>query len=450
MSHLRVRWCAGVFLFLSLAAYAELLPAAENSNLPRYRFEPGQRLTYHVSRSFKYGEQVQSDSSDWQITVLGKNVDGSYRVVITQAKDQRVNTPTAKQKKDLQCGYADIDAAGNVTELLNSFGSRLDPREVLAKLPDTEAEARGEWKAAAPFDCVIQYKPSAESGDATFVFESNATGPEHDVYGYEKRNVVTLDRARGLIDEMKLTTKQTFGVNSQGTGELKLTKVENCNADALAKWAADAERYFQAQKKFRDAGRKDDATAESMDEAAAQLTKVIGELQSEEFKELAEGLIDEFKQYRKYYLDEIAERKKSIGQAAHQFETTDLDGKPTALADYHGKVVLLDFWYRGCGWCIRCMPQLKEVADHYRGKPVALLGMNTDQNLEDAKFVVEKFGLNYPQLKAEGLPEKFKVHGFPTLILIDQQGKIRQIHSGWSPTLRDDLIKQVDAVLAEK
>jgi hypothetical protein len=34
--------------------------------------------------------------------------------------------------------------------------------------------------------------------------------------------------------------------------------------------------------------------------------------------------------------------------------------------------------------------------------------------------------------------------------LIDQQGKIRQIHSGWSPTLRDDLIKQVDAVLGEK
>src|SRR5204863_5713937 len=105
---------------------------------------------------------------------------------------------------------------------------------------------------------------------------------------------------------------------------------------------------------------------------------------------------------------------------------------------YRGKVVVLDFWYRGCGWCVRAMPQTKQIAAHFKDQPVAVFGMNTDRNEEDAKFVVEKMGLNYTNLKAEGLPEKYKVQGFPTLISIDQQGGVGDIHVGYSRPLREE------------
>jgi hypothetical protein len=81
---------------------------------------------------------------------------------------------------------------------------------------------------------------------------------------------------------------------------------------------------------------------------------------------------------------------------------------------------------------------------------VAIFGMNTDRNEEDARFVSEKMGLKYPTLKAIGLPEKFGVRGFPTLIVIDQQGKVHDLHVGYTPTLRQDIGRQIKALLEKK
>ena len=67
--------------------------------------------------------------------------------------------------------------------------------------------------------------------------------------------------------------------------------------------------------------------------------------------------------------------------------------------------------------------------------------MNTDRNEADAKFVADAMGLKYATLRAEGIPEKYGVQGFPTLILIDPEGTVRDVHVGYSPTLRADLAK---------
>ena len=47
-----------------------------------------------------------------------------------------------------------------------------------------------------------------------------------------------------------------------------------------------------------------------------------------------------------------------------------------------------------------------------------MLSISTFLWREDARFVMEKMALNYPTLKAKGLPEKYKVRGFPTLLII--------------------------------
>ena len=50
-----------------------------------------------------------------------------------------------------------------------------------------------------------------------------------------------------------------------------------------------------------------------------------------------------------------------VGDKAPAFSLEDQQGKTVKLADFKGKVIVLDFWYRGCGWCIMAMPQIKEV-----------------------------------------------------------------------------------------
>jgi hypothetical protein len=57
--------------------------------------------------------------------------------------------------------------------------------------------------------------------------------------------------------------------------------------------------------------------------------------------------------------------------------------------------------------------------------------------------------LSYWVLKATGVPEKYKVHDIPTLILIAQQGTVRDVHIGLSRALRADLAKVIKDLLAE-
>jgi thiol-disulfide isomerase/thioredoxin len=94
------------------------------------------------------------------------------------------------------------------------------------------------------------------------------------------------------------------------------------------------------------------------------------------------------------------------------------------------------------------MPQVKRLASDFKDKPVAVLGMNTDQKLDDARFVVKELGLDYPQVQAAGIPEKFGVQGFPTLIIIDQQGAVRDVHVGYSPDLYETVSKKIEALLS--
>src|SRR5207248_10352034 len=130
------------------------------------------------------------------------------------------------------------------------------------------------------------------------------------------------------------------------------------------------------------------------------------ELKQAEFQKQIDALLTEHEQYAKYYVEEAERRAAVLDKPAAEWSTVDLEGKPHALKDYRGKVVILDFWYRTCFWCVRAMPQVKEVAAQFKGRPVVVLGMNTDAKEEDARFVVEKMGLNYATLKAAGLPEK--------------------------------------------
>jgi thiol-disulfide isomerase/thioredoxin len=95
------------------------------------------------------------------------------------------------------------------------------------------------------------------------------------------------------------------------------------------------------------------------------------------------------------------------------------------------------------------MPQLNELAQKYQGKPVAVIGMNTDKDTADARFVVEKLRLSYTNVLARGEDKKYRVQGFPTLFVIDAKGVIRDIHVGYSPDLKEKLSRAIRNVIGE-
>ena len=115
--------------------------------------------------------------------------------------------------------------------------------------------------------------------------------------------------------------------------------------------------------------------------------------------------------------------------------TTDLEGRPVSLADYRGKVVLLNFWATYCGPCKIEMPWLIEFTQKYSGRGLVVLGVSMDDNpksdvppwLKEQKFEVNDVAatVNYPLLVGnDEIGEKFGVFGLPTTLLISRDGKI--------------------------
>jgi thiol-disulfide isomerase/thioredoxin len=212
------------------------------------------------------------------------------------------------------------------------------------------------------------------------------------------------------------------------------------------------ERYLTASKQYEESVRGLEAAIAEVDarvDAAKEIwTKVRDAVSSDVVREAIDRQIAQHDSYRSYLIQGAQEKAKVLGQPAADWESTDLDGKPHKLADYAGKVVVLDFWYRGCGWCIRAMPQINQVAEEYAGAPVIVLGMNTDSNVEDARFVAEAMKLKYPSIRIDReLPQKYGVSGFPTMLVIDQAGVVRDMHVGYSPTLRESLNDSIDRLL---
>lgn len=441
--------------------------AEADEQIPRYRLQVGQELIYRGGSDFKYegGKFVYGES--WKVWVVRQNPDKSWRLVIRHGSSfsqergdtEKKKTVAAQPEKaeapeDATFAWCDFYPDGRIVEN-DSFGFRMQPAKLLPRLPADKSEAKQGWTSRdtrMDETTSLRMLPGAAAGRCSI--ETVRNSPMNAIYGSEYRDVVTFDLKRGLPEQIASENSQTYGFNGKGTGSLELIEVKSNPADWTGRFADETERYFASQAAYEKAtGRNDlarDDLKRALDEAAADLKRVGSGLQIDELKKLVDEQLAKQDGYAKYILEQAAERTAIVGTPSEDWTTTDLEGKTHALENYRGKVVVLDFWYRGCGWCIRAMPQMKEVAAHFEGQPVVVFGMNTDRKDEDATFVVEKMGLNYANLKATGLPEKYKVHGFPTLIILDQKGIIRDVHVGYSPKLKEEVVKSVEKLLTSE
>jgi peroxiredoxin len=430
-----------------------------SGELPRYRLKVGQELKYHGTSDFKYQNGSLAYETDWTFWVVRANDDGSWRVIgrSSSRTSQSFNGQKAnEQPPDVTIAYFDLHPDGRVIPN-KSFGYRFDPSALFPGLPRDTAEESNGWQATnAREQKHTEFKAAGAGGSQKdeWVFEGVDHGIWDKIYLMTSRSRDFFDKKRGVIKRVETENTQDYGFHGKGSGTLLLTSLEEQNPDQIKALDGESMRYFEANQKYddlvteasKDTGRVKDFLAQAettLKDARAALSVPV-------FRDQLDEQLKNHARMASYYTEEAKNRDAVVGHVAADWETKDLTGKPHSLKDYRGKVVILDFWYRGCGWCIRAMPQMKELADDFKGRPVAVLGMNTDRDEKDAKFVVDELGLNYPVLKAQGVPEKYHVRGFPTLIIIDQEGKVADIHVGYSPTLREEVGKAVKGLLARR
>jgi thiol-disulfide isomerase/thioredoxin len=125
------------------------------------------------------------------------------------------------------------------------------------------------------------------------------------------------------------------------------------------------------------------------------------------------------------------DERLKVGVAPFPINAKDLSGKTLNLAQYKGKVVLLDFWATWCGPCMMDMPAVQAVYKKYKSQGFDIIGISSDETKADLQSVVKARGLGWRQVfdGTEGpVNAAYKVVAIPTSFLIGRDGKIAAIN----------------------
>jgi cytochrome c biogenesis protein CcmG/thiol:disulfide interchange protein DsbE len=121
-----------------------------------------------------------------------------------------------------------------------------------------------------------------------------------------------------------------------------------------------------------------------------------------------------------------------ITGAAPDFSRADLRGNPVHLADYRGKVVLLNFWATWCGPCLDEMPVFARWQKQYGPQGLQVVGVSMDDDAAPVQRFLKKSPLDYPVVLGDTALAKLYggVLGLPLTYLIDAQGKVEGRYLG--------------------
>ena len=118
----------------------------------------------------------------------------------------------------------------------------------------------------------------------------------------------------------------------------------------------------------------------------------------------------------------------AIGQAMPPFELKDAEGNTHRLADYTGKILVLDFCSQLCPFSAGVMPHLAALAEQHADENVAFLGIDSHHATtpEEIKAYAKEKSLDFPILKDvdNAYADKAGAKRTPEIFIIDAQGKL--------------------------
>lgn len=137
--------------------------------------------------------------------------------------------------------------------------------------------------------------------------------------------------------------------------------------------------------------------------------------------------------------DDISTAQLGLGDVMYDFTITTPDGQKVVLSELlkEKKMVMLNFWYTNCSWCVKEFPVMAEAYNEYKDD-IEILALDPMNEGADAVKAFQTNN-NLPFIMAEcpiSWSTVFNIQGYPTSVIIDQYGVICCVESGAITSLR--------------
>jgi peroxiredoxin len=169
----------------------------------------------------------------------------------------------------------------------------------------------------------------------------------------------------------------------------------------------------------------DDNRAESAYLEAWRRDPDVGEAPLKLFYQTTHGNLKSFQQYldARRLVQPTNEGEKA--KPAPAFQAVSLDGERLSLADLRGKVVVLNFWFVGCGACMSEIPILNHWVQEFKDQGVVFIGFALDHE-DQLRAYLKKVPFSYKIVPdSSDIAAEYAVPAYPTHVLIDRNGDIR-------------------------
>ena len=144
-------------------------------------------------------------------------------------------------------------------------------------------------------------------------------------------------------------------------------------------------------------------------------------------------------------------RHPLLGEDAPAFTLDRLDGEQVTLASHRDKnIVILDFWATWCKPCRDALPAMSNVAHRFQQQGVVFYAVNLGQTAADIRSFLEKAQLDVTVLLTGADPklsEDYGIKGIPQTVVIGKDGKVKQVHVGYTPATPRQLQAELEGLI---
>ncbi|MEZ5589250.1 MAG: redoxin domain-containing protein [Gammaproteobacteria bacterium] len=135
--------------------------------------------------------------------------------------------------------------------------------------------------------------------------------------------------------------------------------------------------------------------------------------------------------------------------AAPAFTLPDAQGQSHSLADYQGKVLVVNFWATWCPPCIHEMPALQNLRTTLQARGLEVIGINMGETQDDITRFTDRLSVDFPLLLDENLVATmaWQVQNLPTTFVVNRDGMIVYSEVGDKPWDDPVILQQIEALL---